>query len=379
MLVLEVLRYAAAPEHPDAGERIVSALESAGHGEVQWAVDAGLGPLLYRATRSAPDRVPVELRDVLLSADLTARVLQGTRIDTAEELIDACTGMGVPVTLLKGISISEQCYPSPHLRPMTDIDLLVPEGAFADVEAEALRRGYWQGPSMMGLNPHHGEPLYDPERQTKVEIHTDLFQQDSRLRRGELFSRAHIASESVATIFHGRPVHRLGDELQLVYVASYWIRDLTAQAIHPSLVAPLLDAVALLRVSGRTLDWDRLLSSLDNDMAAAALYIMLAWLARHDLAEPPSEILTALRDRQQLLARPELRVIDWLIDNYLVGGRPFTLFNSWHLWLNLLEPGSHIAKIALLPWHIAFPPSYPHRFNPRAQAARLARLLKRFV
>jgi len=378
VLVLEALRYAAAPEHLDASERILGALESADHREVHWAVEAGLGPLLYRATRSAPKRVPIELQNVLLSADLTARVRQGTRIETAEELIDACTAMGVPVTLLKGVSISEQYYPSPHLRPMTDIDLLVPEDAFPDVEAEALRRGYRQGPSIMGPNPHHGEPLYDPERQTKVEIHTALFQQDSRLRQGALFSPAHIASESVATVFHGRPVHRLSDELQLVYIASYWIQNLMEQAIHPSLVAPLLDAVVLLNSPKETFDWDRLVSSLDNELAVAALYIMLAWLARHGLAEPPLAILSELRNRQQIIAGPELSVIHRLIDKYLVGGRPFTLFNSWHVWLNLLEPGSHTAKLALLPWRIAFPPSYPHRFDPREQAARLARFFRRF-
>jgi len=71
-------------------------------------------------------------------------------------------------------------------------------------------------------------------------------------------------------------------------------------------------------------------------------------------------------------------VIDRLIDDYLVRGRPFTLFNSWHIWLNLLEPGSHLAKLALLPWRIAFPPSYPHRFDLRGQAARLARFFRRF-
>lgn len=41
------------------------------------------------------------------------------------EIIDACGRSVRSLTLLKGISISEECYPDPHLRLMRDVDLLI--------------------------------------------------------------------------------------------------------------------------------------------------------------------------------------------------------------------------------------------------------------
>jgi len=79
--------------------------------EIQWVTDAGLAPLLYRAARPGLDHIPAVRRNALLSADLTAQVRYGNLVDTANEIIDACRTIQVPVTLLKGISISEQYYP----------------------------------------------------------------------------------------------------------------------------------------------------------------------------------------------------------------------------------------------------------------------------
>ena len=126
-------------------------------------------------------------------------------------------------TLLKGISISEQYYLPPHHRAMSDIDILVPKEAFNAVEAEAKRLGNEQlGPQVTGPGHHHGEPLYHSERQTVLEIHTALFKEDSPLSQGDLFSPDSIARTSVTSVFRGRTVRRLTEEIQLVYIAAYW-------------------------------------------------------------------------------------------------------------------------------------------------------------
>ena len=182
---------------------------------------------------------------------------------------------------------------------------------------------------MMGPNPHHGEPLCDPDATDQGrDPHGPVSSRTRGSGAGSCSVAAHIASESVATIFHGRPVHRLSDELQLVYVASYWIRDLTAQAIHPSLVAPLLDAVTLLRYLGPDagLGSSPVVARQRPGHRGPLHHARLACATRSRRAA--AEVLTALRNRQQIIAGPELRVIDWLIDNYLVGGRPFTLLQQ---------------------------------------------------
>jgi hypothetical protein len=211
-----------------------------------------------------------------------------------------------------------------------------------------------------------------------LELHTALFHKSSALRRNRTFSPAHVAEQSIDSSFNGLPVRRLTDELQLAYVASYWTQDLTAHRIHPSFVMPLFDTARLL-TNHRELDWRALFSWLDNDMATASLYLMLAYLSRRNVVVVPDEVLGHLAASQNLLATAELRLMHAMVDRYLLGGRPFRVFNSWHIWGNLLAPGSPSAKLLKLPWNILFPPSYPHRYSLRRQLQRVTDLARRLV
>jgi hypothetical protein len=349
--------------------------------QFQWVMDAGMAPLLYRAIGGRIHQLPAAQRDALLSADLTARVRHGNLIGTAGEIIDTCSALGVRVTLLKGISICDQYYPVGHLRPMGDIDLLIPKPDYPAVELALLRLGYTQKPGHpVDQDAHHGAPLFDPQRHVWVELHTDLFRKSASLRRNRVFSSCQIAAQSVASIFHGRPICRLTDELQLVYIASSWIQDLARNSIHPSLVIPLLDAIYLLKARGRSLDWEHLAAWLDNDMAMASLYLMLAYLARQGLAPIAFAILPHLAAGQDIVGAAELRIVHSMVHDYLVGGKPFSrLFSdsSAIIVLNtLLARRSHARKLLALPWNLAFPPSVPDRYSLRYQAARITRVLR---
>jgi hypothetical protein len=349
--------------------------------EIQWVTDAGLAPLLYRAARPGLDHIPAVRRNALLSADLTAQVRYGNLVDTANEIIDACRTIQVPVTLLKGISISDQYYPAGHLRPMGDIDILIPAHALQSVESAVLQLGYIRNlEHELNEDAHHSAPLFHPERRVLVEIHIDLFRKSASLRRNRIFSRPQVATQSVASTFHSRLVHRLTDELQLVYIASSWIKDLTQHNIHPSFVPSLLDAVYLLKASETSLDWDDLFGWLDNETAMASLYVMLAYLSRCGLHQFAPSILSRLASRQNLVGTAELRIITSVLDSYLIAGRPFTsLFSDWHATIVLnamLASGSHTAKLLSLPWTVAFPPSIPDRYSMRYQLGRIARVLR---
>ena len=219
--------------------------------------------------------------------------------------------------------------------------------------------------------------LYHPERRVWVEVHTALFPGDDVLRRNEVFSPAHVTSQSDAATFHGRSICRLTDELQLAYLASSWIRDLS-HGFHPGFLICLLDAVYLLKSSRGTLDWEGLLCWLDNEVARASLYVMLAYLARHGLDQSGEAILGPLATRQNVVGGLHVRLIHAMLDRYLVGGRPFTpLFHSSRVWNTLLAPGSPTGKLLLVPWNIAFPPHSPERYKVRYQLARIPRLLRR--
>ena len=203
-----------------------------------------------------PRPIPRRYRTVhgerLLGAALTAKLQSALRIDTATEIIDCALAEGATVTLLKGISIAGQHYPAEHLRPMTDIDLLVPADAVNPIERELLRRGYRHGADTLGPDTHHAVPLRHPERNVWVELHHDLFPSLATVRRSRIYDGSPLAEHSVASEFHGRPVLRLTNELQLAYIASFWVRDLSTHRIDPSFVVPVLDAACLLGSSRHT-------------------------------------------------------------------------------------------------------------------------------
>jgi len=377
VLTRSLLRAAAKTSPAGDDDDRLAAIVNADASQLRWALDAGLGPMMYRLVEESRSRAPQALESVLLSAELTARVRHGARVQTTLDVLDICATVGTPAILLKGISISEQCYPRPHERAMTDIDVLVPEHAGPAVETEAVNLGYERGPPIMGPNSHHGEPLVHPTLRTKIEIHTALFQLDSRLRVGKLFDPDSVRRQAVPTEFHGRPVLRLSTELQLAYIASYWVNNLSAQPMDQSFLTPLFDTVSLLRTAGPGIDWERLLASLDNELATAALYMLLSYLCQQQHISVPDYVLAALQQRQRIVGATERRILLSMVDRHLVGGRRFEWFNSWHLWQNLLEPGSHSAKLLKLPWRIAFPPAYAHRFDAVAQGRRLVRWITR--
>jgi Uncharacterised nucleotidyltransferase len=338
--------------------------------------------LLYQATRHSPELVAADWRDALRSADMTSQVRHGSVVETAIDVLDTCYALCVRPTLLKGISISDQHYPVAHVRPMGDVDILVSKTEYERVQSALLQRGYTQPPdSRRPDGSHHGPPLFHPKHSVWIELHTGLFRETAALRRNYSFSPAHIAGESVVSTFHGRSVLRLTDDLQLAYIASYWLKDLSVYKIGPSFVMPLLDAIYLLKASEKSIDWARSLGSLDNEMALASLYVLLSYLSRHALHHPPSHVMRHLAGHQRIVAKPELAVIHAILDRYLVGGRPFTrLFSDWHATIvmnALLRPGRHVAKLASLPWALMFPPGTEHRYSISYQGERIARLFKR--
>ncbi len=376
-MIHRLLKYAASGMPATGSASVMMKLETASAPAVAYVREAGLAPLLWRAIGAGVDQVPPPLRNSLLSADLTAQVRHGVTIEAAKQAVGVCNALAIAVTLLKGISISRQYYPAGHLRPMSDIDLLVPDAARQGLEAEFLRRGYRQGPARMGPDPHHGEPLFDPQRQVWVELHSALFPGHSRLRQGRLFSHPGIAEETLAATLEGQPVGRLSNELQLIYIASYWARDISTHGIHAGFVVPVLDAVCLLTAADPPLNWERLFRLLDNRVAAASLLILLTYLSRHEVVAIPADVLARLATGQDIAGRAERAILQTMVHRYLVGGRPFRPFHSWHIWTNLIQPGSAAGKLIRLPWNILFPASYPYRYNASWQLWRITQRLRR--
>lgn len=290
--------------------------------QLRWALEGGLGAWLHRAvSASNPQAWSARWRAEFHAADLTARVHHAQRQATADTVLDACHRMGIRAVLLKGISVSGQYYPEPHLRPMGDVDVLVcPEHQLA-LEAELRRTGFEPMPFDMPAGFHHGAPLCDPATGTYVELHRAVFSADSPLAAGTLFAPEVLRARSVPIPGRHPPARRLVPELQLCYIAASWLNDIMQTRLRPQFTLSLLDALLLIARDGPTLDWSGLIDTLDNDLAAAALHVLLGYVPRFGIVLPADDGLRRLGQRQHLVGPLQRRWMHGVFDRYLIGGR----------------------------------------------------------
>ncbi len=322
---------------------------------VQWAIETGVGPFLFYFLKSQPDEaIAASLRSLLQSADLTAQVLTGELLAAVEDILDCCAasvGEG-NITLLKGVSVGQQCYPKPHLRTMRDIDILVDDALLPKVETLLRGLGYRQtskNPPAYYFAHHHSMPFVHPATGIWVEVHRGLMPPQSLIGQEKIFSLDNIKAELRSAEFHGKKVSRLSNELQVVYIAAHWSYSLTVVGG----IISLCDMVLLLKQTQPSLQWGRILGWLERSVATSYLYLMLTYLRRYELIEIPTGVFQELRRRQPSFNMNTLRILHLLIDRYIVAGQPCGVVLSPArlsiLWDTLLTPGSPSGNLLNVP------------------------------
>jgi len=365
--ILSILRAAATDNHRLSLDNFTEA-------QALWAIETGLGPLLYHVTKGNPGTASSPFKLHLLSADLTARMLSQEIAGAMSEIIDTCISHNTRLTLLKGISICEQHYPEPHLRLMRDIDFLVDVAAYPSVESALLACGYRKDPNLPSAfyeNHHHGIPLFHPNKRIWVEIHTGLFPPKLGLGRDRVFGKETIDSQRERSEFQEHEVYRLSNELQIVYIAAHGAMEFR----RVGGAIPMLDLIYLLKGTRGEIDWDRLLYWLQDSRAATSLFVLLTWLDRFDLVSVDRPVLNKLSSIQPTFGKPNLAIAHSLIDEYIVKGRQYgrllTDHNLGIVWETLFSPGPASRNLLFLPWNVMFPPRNPLRFNPNFQFKRI--------
>jgi hypothetical protein len=324
---------------------------------IAWAIQSGLGPLLYRTVRQNPQSSANSRWSSLKSADLTARVVMGEHFQALREIADACRSNLAQLTLLKGISISEQCYPEPHLRLMRDVDLLVANDALANVTSALHQLGYRQlSKSRLRYEKHHHlEPFFHQEKHVWVEIHHALFSTERRAASASVFSRENLAAQSRPSRFQGIEVRRLSFELQLVYLASHWAQDFARVG---GLVA-LVDTIYLLKQAGPDFSWEWLLRAVNGSIPATYLYLLLTYMVRYDLVKIAPGVMRELSLSQKSFDRLALKTIHRIIDDYLINATEFGPLLSERsvgiIWKTLMLPGPTLPKLVLIPINLSLP------------------------
>ena len=145
----------------ELGDRLVQRTEGLLRSDLDWdrtllfAEAHSVGPLLHRQLQRLDGwaEVPASARQRLLR--LTHRTEYRNRLYSAalSELLELFAGGGVPVIVLKGLSLVELIYGDLSLRPLIDLNLLIPRTHLTAARTLLLRHGYIETVS-------RGSPFY---------------------------------------------------------------------------------------------------------------------------------------------------------------------------------------------------------------------------
>lgn len=148
---------------------------------IELAVDHGVAGMLLWSLRQAGW---VHTGDPTWEPLLEATRRNGRRSVLQEKARLVASGAldraGIPVVWLKGIGLAYTCYPEPHLRPMDDLDVLVPSGQMQSAHQALLNSGF-RGEnidfaSLAGFadQARHHDCLFDRTGKVKLELHFNL-------------------------------------------------------------------------------------------------------------------------------------------------------------------------------------------------------------
>ena len=163
--------------------------EALGDGRCDWRVLCeeaevqGVAPLVYCVLRTRPRDCPPAVWERLAASHDRTAGRNALALLQLDRVLTALMGEGAgPVMLLKGISLAHRHYPSLALRPMADLDILVPPARQDQVATAVQALGYRPVPvlaptlwhaSLLSEVAHHVQYAPPPdEAALPLEIHS---------------------------------------------------------------------------------------------------------------------------------------------------------------------------------------------------------------
>jgi hypothetical protein len=257
---------------------------------------SGLAPLLFwrlNKQKACEDSVPVVVWEAL-QRDYHAAVFQGVlREQELIRIIKALDQAGVAALLLKGAALAYSAYPSPWLRLMCDLDLLVDRTDLERVRGLLEALGYMHQPEPQRLNPFNRDFSCETAFLRTVGVDSTLVELHWDLITVEWFRRA-TALDIEALQPRAEPIGvwnvtalSLAPEDQLAHVC-----------LHVSMhgftyLRGYVDIAQIVKAD--RIEWDVFLERVRAARIGVACYFPLRW-AKHAWHAPvPEEVLRALR------------------------------------------------------------------------------------
>jgi len=244
----------------------------------------------------------------------------------AAPVVRALGAEGIPVLLLKGAALAAECYGSLSLRPMNDVDLLVPTSDGARARGVLARLGWRPGYAIAESRLARIHALgYRDDRGREIDLHWHALWECCQPEADRaLWERARPVTLGPVQAL------RLDPADEVLHVCAHGLRWSDPPAVHW-----VADLVLHLRVHAGRLDWTRVLEQATTRSLSLQLAITLALAADRFGAPVPAHVLTALRARHPGL-RERLEVAARMRPPALLRG----LFLHWcdHRRLSEEEP-----------------------------------------
>ncbi len=141
---------------------------------------AGASGVAGAAGAAAHAAIPADIAARLQTEMLASTQQVLVALAAARRIDEVLADAGVPALFLKGVHLAASVYPQAGLRPMRDIDVLVPEERADDALAALERAGAARESGKDGdldawrAGMHHLPALVMPGRGVRVEVHTSL-------------------------------------------------------------------------------------------------------------------------------------------------------------------------------------------------------------
>lgn len=277
---------------------------------------AALGRNLNIAKLFATERVTVRPREVYRAGYLYHRNRNHALYDELAELFAEFDRQGITVAVRKGGYLAEKVYGDIGIRPMADIDLLVPR-AVAEQAVRALAgMGYHAGhlaTDGRSVEPEsrraelflrmHGNTLPVMVRPTSdpyvdvfaVDLCVDLFLP----KTGCSVPAEEVLARAEEIDLAGRPARVLGPEDMVLDLAAHLYKESTTlrylKTGKHQRVRQYWDILEFLAWAGDRFDWDVFLSRTKHYAVATPMYFALAHADLLDPGAIPEPVLAELR------------------------------------------------------------------------------------
>ncbi len=259
---------------------------------LQMAEENGVAPLLYAAIKKSKHErdLPIDCVERLRFAYLRSDTANWLALGELESLLAEFERVQIPVIVLKGGALVTTLYPESALRPMADLDLLIPHPQFARAEAVMFDRGFASpiemgegyGPQLMnyrGYERHGKNPAH-------VELHWHLFKSPYYCQRVPIEWFWERATEITIGSKRARAFSR---EAQFLHLAAHWALHHRAEGLIWS-----YDLALMLARQSNQMDWDILLDSAERFGLIPALQQAVAQVAQTWGISIPSDVSTRL-------------------------------------------------------------------------------------